>query len=76
MSQSTAYEWGSCPCGGRYEHRPVEVDMTVAGQRITLTDVAQGGCPNCGSRVYKAETLARIEGVMKHELFDRRLTVR
>ena len=33
-------------------------------------------CPNCGSRVYKAETLARIEGTMKNESFDRRLTLK
>jgi len=48
--------------------------MTVDGRRITLTDVPQGACPNCGSRVYKAEMLARIEGVMKNESLDRKLS--
>jgi YgiT-type zinc finger domain-containing protein len=72
--QSEAFDWGGCPCGGRYEHRLVEVNMTVDGRRITLTDVPQGACPNCGSRVYKAEMLARIEGVMKNESLDRKLS--
>lgn len=74
MPQSAAFEWGRCPCGGQYENRLVEVNMTIDGKRVTLTDVTQGACPNCGSRVYKAETLARIEGVMKHEPLDRKLS--
>jgi hypothetical protein len=48
--------------------------MTVDGSRVTLSDVPQGACPNCGSRVYKAETLARIEGVMRNEPVDRMLS--
>ena len=74
MIQSAADDWGRCPCSGEYEHRLVEVNLTVDGKRVTLTDVPQGACPNCGSRVYKAETLARIEGVLKNEPFDRRLS--
>ena len=74
MVQSAAFDWGRCPCSGRYEHRVVEVNLTADGKRVTLTDVLQGACPNCGSRVYKAEMLARIEGVMKNEAFDRRLS--
>jgi YgiT-type zinc finger domain-containing protein len=76
MPRSAAFEWGRCPCGGQYEHRLIEVNMTVEGRRITLTDVPQGACPICGSRVYKAETLARIEGVMKNETLDRKLSLR
>ena len=33
-------------------------------------------CPSCGGRVYKAETLARIESVMRNESVDRRLNRR
>jgi len=47
--------------------------MTVDGNPVKLTDVLQGACPNCGSRVYKAETLARIEAVMRNETLDRQL---
>jgi hypothetical protein len=65
--------WGRCPCGGIYEQRVVEVKMNVGGNPVILTDVLQGACPNCGSRVYKAETLARIEATMKGESLDRRL---
>lgn len=71
--ESAAFEWGECPCGGQHELRFVEVRMTVEGRVLTLSDVPQGACPRCGSRVYKAETLARIEGLMMNEPFDHRL---
>ncbi|MBX7100707.1 MAG: YgiT-type zinc finger protein [Myxococcaceae bacterium] len=58
-------DYGRCPCGGQYEHRAVEVRMTVQGKVVVLTDVPQGACPQCGSRVYKAEVLERIESLMK-----------
>ena len=60
-------EYGRCPCSGQYEQRFVEVRMTVNGKVVVLTDVPQGACPNCGSRVYKAEVLERIESLMKGE---------
>jgi hypothetical protein len=73
MTRSAAYQWGRCPCGGTYEERVVEINMKVEGQVVQLTDVLQGACPNCGSRVYKAEMLGRIEAAMKNEPLDRRL---
>jgi hypothetical protein len=39
--------------------------MTVDGKNVLLKDVPQGACPQCGSRVYKPETLLRIELLMK-----------
>lgn len=55
-------EYGRCPCGGTYEHRHVEVRMTVAdGRLVTLSDVPQGACRLCGSRVYKVHILDSIE---------------
>ena len=57
--------YGKCPCGGEYESRVVEVRMTVQGEYIVLTNVPQGACPNCGSRVYKTDVLERIESLMK-----------
>jgi YgiT-type zinc finger domain-containing protein len=53
--------YGRCPCSGRYEQRFVEVRLTVAGRVIVLTDVPQGACPLCGSRVYKMHVLERLE---------------
>jgi hypothetical protein len=76
MVKSASFEWGRCPCGGTYEHRFVEVKMTVAGTPVVMNDVPQGACPNCGGRVYKAEGLSRIEGTLKGEAFDRRLNRR
>jgi YgiT-type zinc finger domain-containing protein len=64
-------EYGRCPCSGQYEQRYVEVRMTVNGKVVVLTDVPQGACPNCGSRVYKAEVLERIESLMKGEKVKR-----
>jgi hypothetical protein len=51
----------------------VEISMTVEQRPVKLTDVPQGFCPKCGGRVYKAETLARIEATMKSERLDRQL---
>jgi YgiT-type zinc finger domain-containing protein len=60
-----AHDFGRCPCGGVYERKLVEVPMTVQGEPVVLTDVPQGACPVCGSRVYKAVTLEGIEAVMR-----------
>ena len=55
--------YGRCPCSGIYSQRRVEVRLNVAGSQVVLTDVAQGACPQCGSRVYKAEILEALEGL-------------
>ena len=65
MSLYAKKDYGRCPCGGLYDNRAVEVRLTVNGKIIVLTDVPQGACPTCGSRVYKAEVLERIESLMK-----------
>ncbi len=67
----TQKDYGMCPCGGSYAHRAVEVRMTVNGKIVVLTDVPQGACPSCGSRVYKPEVLERIESLMKTAQFKR-----
>ena len=54
--------FGTCPCGlGRFETRRVEINMTLPGGPLVLTNMLQGNCPHCGSRVYSAEDLMRIE---------------
>jgi YgiT-type zinc finger domain-containing protein len=58
-------KYGRCPCGGVYEKRLVEVRITVGDESIVLTDVPQGACPLCGSRVYKAGVLEGIEALMR-----------
>lgn len=65
MGTPIRVEYGECPCGGKYESRVVEVRMTVQGENIVLSDVPQGACPICGSRVYKTDVLERIESLMK-----------
>jgi YgiT-type zinc finger domain-containing protein len=66
-------EYGRCPCTGRYERREVEVRMTVQGRMVVVAGVPQGACPTCGSRIYKAEILARIEALMAADPEDPRL---
>jgi YgiT-type zinc finger domain-containing protein len=66
-------DYGRCPCAGIYDNRSVEVRMAIGGKVVVLTAVPQGLCPNCGSRVYKAEVLERIETLMKSERVERRL---
>lgn len=65
-------DYGRCPCTGRYENRFVEVRLTVNAKVVVLTSVPQGACPLCGSRVYKAEVLNRIESLMKNERYSKR----
>ncbi len=64
-------EYGRCPCRAMYDNRAVEVRMTVNGKAVVLTNIPQGACPRCGSRVYKAEVLERIELLMKGGRFRR-----
>jgi YgiT-type zinc finger domain-containing protein len=65
MADYARRDYGRCPCTGVYQNRQVEVRLTVNAKVVVLTDVPQGACPNCGSRVYKAEVLERIESLMK-----------
>lgn len=62
-------DYGRCPCTGLYERRYVEVRMNVGGKRVVLTAVPQGACQRCGSRVYKADVLQRIELLMKGDRY-------
>jgi len=66
-----AFDFGRCPCGGgSYKAGLVTVRMTIQGRLIEITDVPRGSCGTCGGYVYKAETLRRIEGVMRSESWD------
>ena len=62
--KSQITEYGTCPCTGQYESRMVEVRMTVGGKAIVLSNIPQGACPICGSRVYKTEVLESLESLM------------
>jgi hypothetical protein len=65
-------DYGRCPCGGWYEARSVRVSFSVGRQvPLDLDAVPQGACPVCGSRVYKAELLERIEAIYRNEPSDR-----
>jgi YgiT-type zinc finger domain-containing protein len=57
-------DWGSCPCGGEYTQRLVEVRMTVEERPVVFENVPQGACPTCGSRVYKPAILSRLEAAL------------
>jgi YgiT-type zinc finger domain-containing protein len=70
-------EFGSCPCGsGNFERRWVEVTMKVGSANVRLETVPQAACPACGSRVYKAEQLERLEEILRGEAVDRRMNQR
>lgn len=68
--------YGRCPCSGHYENRKVEVRFNRDEGVRVLTDVPQGACLLCGSRVYKTDILMRIEAIMKFDSRDRRLAPR
>jgi hypothetical protein len=62
MAISQLTEFGPCACGGVIGIRSVEVRLAQDdGEPVVLDDVAQGACPDCGGRYYKAETLRVIE---------------
>ena len=68
MPPSPEYLWyGTCPCGGTYEPRVVEVRLTnQTGKAVVLPTIPQGACQVCGSRVYKLAVLQRIEALMRY----------
>ena len=58
--------YGTCPCGGIYEPRVVEVRLTNrTGKAIALPRIPQGACSACGSRIYKLAVIQRIEAIMR-----------
>jgi hypothetical protein len=63
MPDLSALQYGRCPCSGLFEPRRVEIRMMLGGQPRVWNDVAQGACPNCGSRVYKLQVLERLEAL-------------
>jgi hypothetical protein len=65
VTASRTPEYGRCPCGGTYEPRTVEVRMTVDGTPVVLSDVPQGRCARCDSRVYALATLETLERTMR-----------
>jgi len=73
MAASSTLDYGRCPCGGQYERRVVEVSFKTRHPPMVLRDVPQGACLDCGSRVYKAAILERIEEVFAEETSDARI---
>jgi hypothetical protein len=60
-------QYGACPCSGAYEQRWVEVRFSAKQPPVVLTNVPQGACPLCGSRVYKRHVLEYVEALMRWE---------
>ncbi len=58
-------DYGKCPCAGTYRERFVDIRFQKADGSVALTDVSQGACLQCGSRVYKADLLAVLEALMR-----------
>lgn len=59
------FDYGKCRCSGRFEDRFVEVRLNIKGKIIVLTDVPQGVCSSCGTKVYRTGVLGRIEELMR-----------
>jgi len=61
MPLSRVFDYGTCPFGGKYESRMVEVTIKGVGDEpVVLKNVPQGVCQVCGSRVYKVQVLELI----------------
>ena len=65
MTSLIDFSGSPCPCGGRYACRTIKVPPNVDADAEQLTDVLQGVCGSCGSKVYHAETLERVESTLK-----------
>jgi hypothetical protein len=65
MPLSRVFDYGTCPCGGKYDNHMVEVRIKGVGDEPVLKNVPQGVCPVCGGRVYKAQVLERIEAIFR-----------
>ena len=64
-----SFQFGRCPCGGG-EYSQREVPITFHSGSLKLEGVVQGVCQVCGSRVYKLDTLWRVEALMRQERSD------
>jgi len=73
MMASAVVDWGRCICAQALQHEWIDVPRTVDGRPAPLTDVPRGRCVACGSRVYRAESLGRVEAVLKGRASDGRL---
>jgi YgiT-type zinc finger domain-containing protein len=56
---------GRCPCGGMFDRRLFEVTLRPGDREVVCSDVPIGVCPDCGGRVYNANTLALLEAVLR-----------
>jgi hypothetical protein len=57
-------DFGKCLCArGHLQSRHVEVRMPFRGRTLTLPGVLQGKCPECGTTVYRPQTLGRLETI-------------
>lgn len=66
MPLSRVFDYGTCPFGGKYESRMVEITIKGVGDEpVVLKNVPRGVCPVCGSYVHKAQVLERIEAIMR-----------
>jgi hypothetical protein len=64
MPLSQARNFGFCLCSGEFESRDAEIHMHMGTDaEFHLDGVPTGRCDRCGSRVYKASLLGRLEAV-------------
>ncbi|MEU5958603.1 hypothetical protein [Streptomyces sp. NPDC047525] len=67
MTETTSVWYGRCPCGGAYRDRSIDVPIRSTTFPLVITDVGQGSCLLCDSRVYKASTLLMVEASTTEE---------
>jgi hypothetical protein len=65
MPRSTVLDAGQCPCGGTFASRLITVPLNALGPGGALEDVPESRCGDCGTRVYQAALLRRIESIMR-----------
>jgi len=53
--------YGACACGAELEARLVDVSFSGSDPPEGLRSVPQAMCGSCGTRIYKAVVIERIE---------------
>ena len=59
-----APDFGKCPCTmGRLQPRHIDIRLKFRGRTLIINGVLQGKCGQCGTTVYRPQTLARLETI-------------
>jgi hypothetical protein len=57
--------YGKCACGTEFDAVVVELRFGALEPEYVLRDVPQASCPTCGTRVFTASVIERVEAAYR-----------